>query len=81
VHLYTFKFGEYFTQYADFFFGKIWEMIIAGKAAPSKQNEKLIYAIIRYLTELSSGSKYAEFFKTNMQGIFLSIVIPNISLT
>ena len=56
-------------------------MIIAGKAAPSKQNEKLIYAIIRYLTELSSGSKYAEFFKTNMQGIFLSIVIPNISLT
>lgn len=47
----------------------------------TKQNEKLIQAIIRYLNEMSTYSDLAGFFKTNMLSLFSLLVLPNISLT
>lgn len=53
VQMYTFKFGEYFSQYDNYFFEKIWQLVISGKMPPCKQNEKLIQATVRYLNEKS----------------------------
>lgn len=53
VHIYTFKFGEHFSKYNEYFFTKIWQMITSGKVPPTKQNEKLIQSIVRYLNEMA----------------------------
>ncbi len=70
VHIYQFKFNEYFQKYSQYFFLKIWDMVTHKHAAACKQNEKLIQAIIRYLSEMSTYPDLTEFFKSNMLSLF-----------
>ena len=53
VHLYHFKFGEFFTAKADAFFQKIWDQISGNKITAARECERLIFAIVRYLGECS----------------------------
>ena len=81
VHLYQFKFGDYFQQYSGHFFSLIWGMVCNKMVQASKQNEKLIQAVIRYLSEMAVIPELQEFFKTNMISIFSLLIVPNISIT
>lgn len=81
VHIYQFKFNEYFQKYSAFFFDRIWGMVCNQQVQATKHNEKLVQAVIRYLSEMSSYPDLADFFKTNMLAIFSLIVVPNISIT
>lgn len=81
VHVYQFKFAEFFSKYQSYFFGKIWDMIVNGQVPASKQNERLIRAIIRYFAEMAVYNDLKAFFKDNMVPLFQLIIVPNISIT
>ena len=81
VHLYQFKFAEFFLTYSEFFFQKIWQMVLGGQVGATKQNEKLVQVVIRYLTEMASFPALTEFFKANMLQLFTLLIVPNISIT
>ena len=81
IHLYQFKFAEYFQNYSQFFFQKIWGMVTQGQVGASKQNEKLVQVVIRYLSEMSTFPDLGEFFKSNMLQLFTLLIVPNISIT
>jgi hypothetical protein len=82
VHMYQFKFNEYFSaKYSMFFFERIWGMVQNKQVPATKSHEKLIQAVIRYLNEMASYPDLADFFKTNMMNLFHQLVIPNITLT
>lgn len=66
VHLYQFKFAEYFEKQADMFFGKIWEQISLSKISPTRECERLIFAIVRYLGECAAIPSYRGFMKDNL---------------
>lgn len=81
VHMYQFKFNEFFAKYSQYFFERVWGMVCNNQVPAIKQNEKLIQAVIRYLNEMSTYSELGEFFKTNMMSLFSLLILPNISLT
>lgn len=56
-------------------------MISNNKVPATKQNDKLIQAIIRYLNEMATYPSLNEFYKINMMPLFQMIILPNISLT
>jgi Cse1 len=66
IHLYQFKFNEYFQNYSADFFSKIWAMIVNGQVPASKTNEGLLNSIIKYLTEITFNTGSHDFFKANM---------------
>lgn len=70
VHIYQFKFNEFFQKFSQYFFEKIWTMVLNKHVAATKQNEKLIQAVIRYLNEMSTYPDLTEFFKSNMLSLF-----------
>lgn len=80
VHIYQFKFHEYFAKYSQFFFERIWGMVLNKWVPSNKQNEKLIQAVIRYLNEMATFPELGEFFKTNMMSLFSLLIVPNISI-
>jgi hypothetical protein len=56
--------------------------MVLNKQVPSTKNhEKLIQAVIRYLSEMANYAELAPFFKTNMLSLFSLLIIPNISIT
>ena len=79
--MYQFKFNEYFSKYSQFFFERVWGMVCNKHVPSNKQNEKLIQAVIRYLSEMASYPDLHNFFKTNMVTLFSLIIVPNISIT
>lgn len=81
IHLYQFKFNDFAANYSSDFFTKIWQMILNGHVAASKQNENLLNAVIKYLTEISLNPTSHEFFRAQMVPLFQLLIIPNISLT
>jgi len=81
VQLYQSKFLEHFSKYSHFFFEKIWNMVLNKWVLASKQNEKLIQNMIKYLSEMSNYPDLSGFFKSNMLNIFTLIIVPNISIT
>lgn len=81
VHMYQFKFSEFFQKYSQFFFDRIWGMVINKQVPSSKSHEKLIQAVIRYLSEMAGYQELAPFFKTNMLSLFSLLIVPNISIT
>ena len=56
-------------------------MVLSSQVQASKQNERLIHAIIRYLTEIIFNHSCHEFFKANLSTLFQLIIVPNISIT
>ena len=48
---------------------------------PNTDSEKLVQAVVRYLSECVSLPKYQEHIKGNLTSIFQVILIPNISIT
>jgi len=56
-------------------------MVLNGQVAASKQNEKLIQVVIKYLSEMSSFQNLHPFFKANMLQLFTLLIVPNISIT
>jgi Cse1 len=42
VHIYQFKFGEFFQKYSNFFFERIWGMVLNKQVPSTKVHEKLI---------------------------------------
>ena len=81
VHLYQFKFGEYFAKYMDVFFQKIWEIIAENRIVAGRESERLVFAIIKYVGEASGLPNYTEFLKHNLSTIFKVLVLPNIAIT
>jgi Cse1 len=79
--MYQFKFNEFFSSYSQTFFERIWGMVCNKQVPAVKQNEKLIQAVIRYLSEMSTYTELGDFFKTNMMSLFSLLIVPNISLT
>jgi len=51
------------------------------KLTATKECERLVQAVVRYLGECVNLPNYNEFIKTNLQAIFEVIVLPNISIT
>jgi hypothetical protein len=41
-------------------------MVLNGQVGASKQNEKLVQVVIRYLSEMSTFPDLVDFFKGNM---------------
>lgn len=70
VHLYNFKFGEYFESKANEFFQKIWDQISGNKITAARECERLIFAIVRYLGECAALPTYRDFIKGNLQSLF-----------
>lgn len=56
-------------------------MVLNGQVAASKQNEKLIQVVIKYLSEMSTFHNLHPFFKANMLQLFQLLIVPNISIT
>ncbi len=56
-------------------------MVTQGQVGASKQNEKLVQVVIRYLSEMSTFPDLGEFFKSNMLQLFTLLIVPNISIT
>jgi hypothetical protein len=81
IHLYQFKFAEYFANFSQFFFQKIWQMVLNGQVNASKQNEKVVQVVIRYLSEMSTFPDLIEFFRGIMLQLFTLLIVPNISIT
>jgi hypothetical protein len=81
VHIYQFKFNEFFQSYTALFFEKIWGMVCKNQVSSTKQNEKLIQAVIRYLSEMAAFPDLGEFYKQNMMSLFTILIVPNISIT
>ena len=81
VHIYMFKFNDFFQEKQDAFFQKIWEQIANNKVTPTRQCERLIFAIVKYLGEVAGVAKYQDFIRTNLETLFNVVVVPNISLT
>jgi hypothetical protein len=81
VHMYQFKFHEYFGAYSQPFFERVWGMVCNRQVPAVKANEKLLQAVIRYLSEMSTYGELSDFFKGNMMTLFSLLVLPNISLT
>jgi hypothetical protein len=81
VHIYQFKFGDYFQKHTAHFFDRIWGLVVNQQLPSTKQHEKLTTAVIRYLGEMAGGyGELAAFFKTNMLSLFSLLVVPNISI-
>eukprot|EP00354_Favella_ehrenbergii_P012447 CAMPEP_0170454382 /NCGR_PEP_ID=MMETSP0123-20130129/2653_1 /TAXON_ID=182087 /ORGANISM="Favella ehrenbergii, Strain Fehren 1" /LENGTH=160 /DNA_ID=CAMNT_0010717077 /DNA_START=701 /DNA_END=1183 /DNA_ORIENTATION=- len=81
VSLYQFKFSEYFESKQDEFFQKIWEQIANQKVIASRECERMIFAIVKYMGDCASLSKYKDFIGQNLQTLFQVLVLPNISIT
>lgn len=81
IHIYSFKFQEYFGNYQSGFFQSIWGMICNNQVNSSKANEKLVKEVVKYMSEMAGQSTYADFFKNNMLPIFQQIIIPNVSVS
>jgi len=79
--MYQFKFHEYFGAYSQPFFERVWGMVCNRQVPAVKANEKLLQAVIRYLSEMSTYGELSDFFKGNMMTLFSLLVLPNISLT
>ncbi len=56
-------------------------MVINKWVLSTKQNEKLIQNVIKYLSEMSNYPDLVAFFKSNMMNLFTLIIVPNISIT
>ena len=56
-------------------------MVLNKWALASKQNERLIQNLIKYLSEMSNYPDLSMFFKENMMNLFTLIIVPNISIT
>ena len=56
-------------------------MVLNKWVTATKQNERLIQNVIKYLSEMSNYPDSAEFFKSNMLNLFQLIIVPNISIT
>ncbi len=56
-------------------------MVCNNKVPATKQNEKLIMALVRYLAEMLGHQSLVEFFRVNMMALFTLVILPNISLT
>lgn len=81
VHMYQFKFSEYFAKYSGFFFERVWAMVINKQVPATKAHEKLIQAVLRYLSEMATLPDLHEFYKANMLSLFELLIVPNISIT
>lgn len=81
IYIYQFKFSEFTQNYAQWFFQEVWSMVLGSQVQASKQNERLIHAVMRYLTEMIFNFSYHEFFKSNLATLFQLIIVPNISIT
>jgi exportin-2 (importin alpha re-exporter) len=81
VHLYQFKFGEYFATHADIFFQAIWQVIADGRVTAAREAERLVFALVKYIGECTNIGSYSEFIKQNLALLFSVVVLPNISLT
>lgn len=56
-------------------------MVLNGQVSASKQNEKLVQVVIRYLSEMSTFPDLVEFFRGIMLQLFTLLIVPNISIT
>ena len=56
-------------------------MVLNKWVVSTKQNEKLIQNVIKYLSEMSNYPDMSDFFKNNMLNLFTLIIVPNISIT
>lgn len=56
-------------------------MVLNGQVSASKQNEKLVQVVIRYLSEMSTFPDLVEFFRGSMLQLFTLLIVPNISIT
>ena len=81
VHLYQFKFVEYFESKQNEFFNKIWEQISQNKITAARECERLIFAIVRYLGECAALPIYRDIIKGNLQNLFQVLILPNIAIT
>ena len=59
----------------------IWAMIENNKVCATKQHEKLVRAVVKYLGEMTNVPSKHEFLKMNLIKIFDILVLPNISIT
>ena len=53
VHLYQFKFSEFFGNHAGALFEKIWGLVSNDKINASRECERLIFALVRYFGDCS----------------------------
>jgi len=56
-------------------------MVCKNQVSSTKLNEKLIQAVIRYLSEMAAFPDLGEFYKQNMMSLFTILIVPNISIT
>ena len=59
----------------------MWTLVSNNKVPATKQNEKLIQAVVRYLAEMLTHPPLAEFYRINLMPLFNLIILPNISIT
>jgi len=82
IHLYTFKFQEFFLKFNDNSFRAVWSMVEQNKITTNKVGEKLLKNTLRYFGEmLTYRPDKAEFIKENLNKVFDILVLPNISIT
>ena len=80
IYCYNFKFGEFFQKYTDPMFQSIWQLIENKKVQPTKQSEKLVRVVVKYMGEMTKQPNKAAFIKTNLSKVFDILILPNISL-
>ena len=81
VHLYQFKFGEYFATHADLFFQSIWQVVADNRVTAAREAERLVFALVKYIGECTNIGNYSDFIKQNLALLFQVVILPNISLT
>lgn len=65
----------------DTFFASIWQIISENRICASKESERLVFAIVKYIGEASSIADYSDFVKQNLALLFTVLILPNISIT
>ena len=61
-------------------FQSIWQLIENKKVQPTKQSEKLVRVVVKYMGEMTKQPNKAAFIKTNLSKVFDILILPNISL-
>jgi len=56
-------------------------LVDQNKVQPTKQGEKLVRVIVKYMGEMANQPSKAEFMKMNLIKIFDILILPNISIT
>ncbi len=70
VHLYQFKFGEYFATHADLFFQSIWQVVADNRVSAAREAERLVFALVKYIGECTNIGNYSDFIKQNLALLF-----------